>query len=315
MLDSSRHLGDPDALQAILARHGYLYLPGAIPVEAIDWVRGQMIAAIAEEGLLGSEALDAHARCEIDTRWTGLSLPGVGIPGRQAQAGFKQRRIWETFVEMPGVRSRFDAIMGGPVNFLPISEFRTAAPQSRTPLHQDGAANYGFGVHTAWFPVMPIGDELGGVAVLPWDEDKSHSALQETIRWPQEVAADPGWARAQYRPGDMVVFEGSIMHCGLINRSPDRLRMSMEIRFNGPTAPQPVIGRILSIDADRVTVASNDGVEATFAIDDETRMRGDRITGHFLISRTELAGSDLAPGFEVIVGHEAGRALSVRGIF
>ena len=71
--------------------------------------------------------------------------------------------------------------------------------------------------------------------------------------------------------------------------------------------PTPRLATADMAEKTLITVAASDGTETTFAIDDATRMRGDRITGHFLIPRTELAGSDLVPGFEVIVGGGLGR--------
>jgi len=52
-----------------------------------------MIAALVEERQLDRASLESHGRGEIDTRWTGRRVEGIGIPGRQAQASFKKRRI------------------------------------------------------------------------------------------------------------------------------------------------------------------------------------------------------------------------------
>lgn len=315
MTDASPCLSAPERLKQARDREGYLYLKGAVPAEAIAWVRGEIIAALVEADQLYGMALDSHQKGQIDTRWTGNRVEGIGIPGRQAQAGFKQRRIWETFVEMPGVRSLFEQVAGGPVDFLPISEFRSAAPESRTPVHQDGAANYGYEVQTAWFPLMPIDAELGGLAILPRNAGAPYPPLQETGMLPPELAADPAWVRGGYEPGDMVVFDGSIVHCGLINHSQDRLRLSMEIRFQGPSAPRPLLGRIASIDPGTITIATDQGDLVALAIDDHTRLRGDRIRSTALIPRAELPGSDLIAGFPVIVAHCEGTAISVRGVF
>lgn len=315
MVDAGVHLGAPQILQSMIAETGYLFLRGVINRDMIAWARGEMIAALAEEGLLHPEAVEKHARGEIDTEWTERRVSGVGIPGRQAQAAFKKRRIWESFVEMPGVRDVFEKIAGGPVNFLPISEYRSAAPGSRTPVHQDGSSNYGYGVHTAWFPAMPIDGTLGGVAVLPKTPDRPYPLLKETADAPPELVSAPGWLCADYHPGDMVVFEGSVLHCGLVNHSENRLRLSFEIRFQGPFAPRPVIGRIVSITTGSLTVETDEGERVTLAITDETQLRGDRFRSSSLIPRTELANSDLVPGFSVIVAQRDGAAISVRGIF
>jgi hypothetical protein len=315
MADAGSLLSDAGQLADRRAQEGYLYLRGAIYSDAIAWARGEMIAALVEERQLDRASLESHGRGEIDTRWTGRRVEGIGIPGRQAQASFKKRRIWETFVEMPAVRKLFETVAGGPVNFLPISEYRSAAPQSRTPIHQDGAANYGYEVQTAWFPLMPVDAELGGLSLLPRKPGQAYPPLQETGQMPAEMASEPGWVRGEYEPGDMVVFDGSTVHCGLVNRSTDRLRLSMEIRFQSPSAPRPLLGRIACIDPGSITVATDDGRQVTLNIDDDTRLRGDRIRSTALIDRAELPGMDLVEGFPVIVAHGDGRAISVRGMF
>jgi len=128
MEDASSLLSNAGQLEDRRANEGYLYLRGAIDSGAIAWARGEMIAALVEEGQLDRTSLESHGRGEIDTHWTGRRVEGIGIPGRQAQASFKKRRIWETFVEMPEVRKLFETVAGGPVNFLPISEYRSLRP-------------------------------------------------------------------------------------------------------------------------------------------------------------------------------------------
>lgn len=249
MPDSAPLLAEHPALAARLADTGYLYLRGVIDPDAIAWVRGEMIAALVEDGLLHPEALASHARGEIDTRWTGHAVSGVGIPGRQAQDAFQKRRIWETFAEMPEVRRVFEAVAGGPVTCLPISEYRSVAPGGRSPVHQDGTSNYGYDVHTAWFPVMPVDEHLGGVAVLPRTPERPYPLLRETADAPAELALERDWARADYRPGDMVVFTGETVHCACStgpmtacacrSRSASRAPTRAALRSAGSSASTP----------------------------------------------------------------------------
>jgi hypothetical protein len=315
LVDASAHLGDSPRLGAMLQEDGYLYFRGVIDPALIAHARGLMIEALVEQGLLPAAAAEKHAEGEIFTEWTHHRIPGVGLPGKQVQTAFQNRRIWEDFVEIPSVRRVFEQIAGGPVNFLPLSEYRSAPPGWTTPMHQDGYANYGYELCTAWFPLMPIDEELGGLAVLGRSPERPYPPLTPNAQIRGTLAAEPNWRRANYLPGDMVVFAGATMHCGMANRTADRLRLSMELRFQGPLAPRPAIGRIIRISPDALTIAGDEGGEATFAIDEATFLRGDRFYNAKLLSRSEIEGSELAPGFHVIVAHRDGVAVSVRGVF
>jgi hypothetical protein len=315
MFDAAGLLGDSQRLQSILREDGHLYFRGVIDPELVDRARGQMIEALVEQDLLPPEASAKHRAGEIFTQWTHHLIPGVGLPGKQVQTQFQQRRIWEDFVEIPSVRRVFEQIAGGPVRFLPISEYRSAPPGWITPMHQDGFVNYGYEMCTAWFPLMPIDEALGGLAVLAKTPGRPYPALMETAQVPGDVAFEPNWRRADYRPGDMVVFADWAVHCGQPNRSADRLRLSFELRFQGPSAPPPVIGRIVEITPDALTVAEDGGGQVTLVINETTVLRGDRFRNSGLIPRSELEGSELAPGFDVIVAQKDGMAVSVRGVF
>ena len=98
----------------------------------------------------------------------------------------------------------------------------------------------GIATHLAAFRAHG-GEPPVGVTVFVEGEEESGSPslsrllAAHVVRW-----NDDPWVRGGYEPGDMVVFDGAIVHCGLVNRSKDRLRLSMEIRFQGPAAPRPL---------------------------------------------------------------------------
>lgn len=108
------------------------------------------------------------------------------------------------------------------------------APEFTTPPHQD--YYYVRGSTELWTVWMPLGDcptEHGGLAVLPG----SHTcgllphAGEGPGRQGASVDDDSVWATSDYECGDVLMFNCMTLHRALDNVSADRLRVSVDYRY------------------------------------------------------------------------------------
>jgi len=101
-----------------------------------------------------------------------------------------------------------------------------------------------------------------------------------TDGWTWHNYAD-AWRRAEYGPGDLVVFSLETPHSGLANRSNRYFRLSMDIRGMRKSDNIPTIGTVVAIDENAVTVAEDNGTRHTFRLNDDTfcRVARGRLSG------------------------------------
>ena len=118
------------------------------------------------------------------------------------------------------------------------------------------------------------------------------------------------WIRADvYRPGDVVIFVNSMVHIGVVNRSPD-VRLSMDLRFLPHAEDQAPWGELVRASSDTVELALDDGRFLRASMDDDTEIYN---TSGLRIGGDELAeGVQLPPGTRVMVGIHDGHAEVVR---
>nr|WP_282449585.1 phytanoyl-CoA dioxygenase family protein [Roseibium sp. CAU 1639] len=95
-----------------------------------------------------------------------------------------------------------------------------------TPAHQDGWYCKAPGLWIAWIPLVDCSRELGALEVAaPKPELADHDATG-LIDVP-----DRGWRTMNCVPGDVLLFSGLTPHRSLPNRSADRPRLSLDLRF------------------------------------------------------------------------------------
>jgi len=108
---------------------------------------------------------------------------------------------------------------------------------------------------------------VGGLAIVPGP----HLQGVAVERWfSPEMAPADGWARADYRFGDVLMFPGSMLHSGMRNQSRNRFRFSLDIRLYMPGSRRPVEGPLASITADEVVIKVRTGEPVRLALSDET---------------------------------------------
>ncbi|EZP72605.1 Phytanoyl-CoA dioxygenase [Novosphingobium resinovorum] len=228
--------------------------------------------------------------------------------------------VWRSLVAEPSFDAVVSTFLGEAPTWVPIVVHRTAPPLSPGTSaetfgarHQDGIYNYGIDFVTCWVPLMDIGDEVGGLAVVPGSHKASlyppdvFKDPNTRVGIPPDTIPDAAWRRPDYKAGDVLMFHSMTAHAGLPNRS-NKLRLSMDIRFL-PASAAPFVGRVVSADETRVLLRTERGEEMTFVIDERTIVRGPK--GHPVTGR-DREGILFCNAEIIVMPDERGHAVLIR---
>jgi hypothetical protein len=303
-------LGNRELLMTILREQGYWFFRDVIDHEALGTMRERYMAELYIRNLVDPGCSDVvwngTTPLDIDDGVTSSRFPRL-----------RQARVWETFVEHPEIVRFFSSLTGEQPEWLTASDYYRIVPPGQdrgedafSLRHQDGNGLPGLDFVTCWLPLADADADVGGLAIVPG----SHLHGVAPKRWySQDFAPDDGWARADYRFGDVLMFTSSMLHSGMRNRSADRFRLSLDIRLYMPGSRRPVTGPLVSITADEVVIENNSGEEVALALADDTMilvMMGDNeIPKPF--HRNE-AFRVLSPGRQVMAVGEDDVALILR---
>jgi hypothetical protein len=230
----------PEALRARLAQEGALYFPGLLPPEPVHALRREVLARCQAGGWL-VPGTDPEA---------GIADPGRATvePEPAFLAVYREIQKLEAFhalahrAELLGLLAD---VLGEAVLPHPNKIVRLSFPgnvRHTTPAHQDfpfiqGAA----ATYTTWVPLGDVPRALGGLQVNLgshrggiFDHHISFGAGGMGID-PAELP--DGWHTADYRAGDVLVFHSHMVHRALPNLSPDRLRLSVDYRYQALSQP------------------------------------------------------------------------------
>lgn len=232
--ESNDVLNNPSAVRKRLRDDGYLFLRDVLPRDDVVQLRRQILEICEEAGWLRPRAnlmdgLTDHAPIE---------------EGSDAHAAvYKKVQALESFHRLKlhaNVMKLFEDIYEEPAIAFPQTIGRIAFPrddENQTQPHQDWIF-VGGSTETisCWAPLGDIPIEVGGLKIL----EGSHKAGFLEPR----VAAGPGhrsvdidpdleWVQSGYRAGDLLLFKMLTIHAAANNRSPDRLRLSMDFRYTG----------------------------------------------------------------------------------
>lgn len=236
LLDGTVLSKDPEALHAHTRDYGYLYLPKFFKRIEIETLANQVLSLASQHGILDSARpfTDAmvppgKAVFEEDTpAWLAfyrevLKLRALNLIAVQSQVIDLIARITsEPVFGHPRINVRFYANF--PVEF--------ASPPHRDFTWVGGSAN----TWTAWVPLLPTPKALGGLELVPAShrvnyEPKEDGESNELLSLAQE------WHTNDYDVGDLVVFHSKIVHAGGGNHLENRLRVSVEARFQPIAEP------------------------------------------------------------------------------
>lgn len=311
---SNHLLGDREALDAAWERDGYWFFRDVLDKDAIAEVRAEFMEVLNQLGVVepGRSDIAVYNGAPLD------DYP-ICMGGDPDIDPLLARYPSKHFVKNPKIKAFFETLMGDEVVWVPNTEFHAVPPSGTGQasrfnfVHEDGANNKGLDLRVCWIPIAPIDEAAGGLAVAEGMHKPRMGDFQRRSRGINlaDVPAD-SWRRAEYQPGDLLVFSLELPHSGLANRSDKFFRMSMDIRCTRKSDGVPVLGTLTAVDRCAIEIEGEDGRRHIFRIDEHTFFRVQRGADQGMPVPLEEIPA-LAPiGKPVFVAHRRGVATFVR---
>ncbi len=220
-------------LRARALEDGYLFIRGLVPDAPVMQLRSDIAAILDGVGWLdaGTDPLDA-----ISTQEARLMGTPEFIPIYDA---IQRLESFHTMAHEPALLEVAEVLLGERGMPQPSTIVRVMFPDKleyTTPPHQDFVLVQGTPeVWTAWIPLGPCPASLGGLAVLrgshrrgilPVHERKGAGGLGV-----DDVCLDGEWMSSPFERGDTLFFHSKTVHQGLPNVSGNRIRLSVDYRY------------------------------------------------------------------------------------
>ena len=233
-------LDDRKALRARFDVDGFLLFHDLFPRDEIMQVRQAILACCRDAGWLVPGTALSEGRVDPSKACV--------EPEPAFLAVYREVQKLEAFHRLahhPALLDVVEALLGEPALPHPNKIARLSFPQNvahTTPPHQDfpfiqGSAE----TYTTWIPLGEVPRELGGLMV---DSGTHTGGLFEyhLSLGAGGMGIDPGalpdrWYTTDYAAGDVLVFHSHMVHQALPNRSADRLRLSVDYRYQARGAP------------------------------------------------------------------------------
>ncbi|MGI8912216.1 MAG: phytanoyl-CoA dioxygenase family protein [Chloroflexota bacterium] len=238
----SSHPGakSPAILRSRMAEQRYLFLPGLIDPAAIRQVRHDILAVCAQAGWLAPGTIPDD----------GIAASGVRYVAGQPEfdAVYKEIQKLESFhalAHQPGILDVVRTIVQDDVLVHPRNIARVIFPENTaytTPAHQDfihikGAAE----TYTCWFPLGDCPPDLGGLTIMAGSHPEGVLPHVPALgAGGKGIVTEPlpyHWVAGPLHIGDALLFHSHTVHKGLDNVTADRLRLSVDYRYQGAAAP------------------------------------------------------------------------------
>jgi hypothetical protein len=233
--ESTPLLNTPDKLRERAQKEGYLFFKKLIPREAVLALRHDVLEVCKKHGFLDESA----------PLMDGIGAPGFVIVESSVNPKYtnfyreiQQLRSFHGLAHHPQLLAALDVLFGEKTFVHPLKILRTIFPLAQvhtTPPHQDYF--HVRGTEDTWTSWIPLGDcpaELGGLTLVPrshfWGllpEYPAEGAGLIGIRVPE----DSEWVTAEFEAGDVLMFHSHTVHQGIDNNCKDKMRISMDCRF------------------------------------------------------------------------------------
>lgn len=255
--DGNHLLADASALRQHMANHGHILLRGYLDRRQVLDARREVLSRLAAEGVLD----ESHDLMD------GILRPDTKISLRPDIA--KNNAPLKRVLYAGRMMEFFELFLGGPVRHFDYTWLRTVGPGQGTRSHCD-IVYMGRGtdqLYTAWTPLGDIDGEMGGLMLL--EGSHKHERLRETYgkldvdaycvnktgpaaltEWqtgrdgglfatPQRLRKSLGgrWLTGEYQAGDVLIFGMYVVHAGLDNQTPNRIRLSTDSRYQLASLP------------------------------------------------------------------------------
>lgn len=258
LVDSTPILGDAERLRARGEQDGYLFFRGLLPAEAVLEVRRDLLGVLAANGWLDATqplidgVLDDTAMNAVPEE---AMRTDIGISAR-GYVQVQQVPSMHRLPHHPALLALYGQLFGEEVFVHPrhivrvMTSHRSLRP---TPPHQDfplvqGSQN----TWTCWFPLGACPKDLGSLAVLRGSHRNGYVPIEPAEGaggiGAQLCANETDWLSTDFAAGDVLTFPAFTIHRALAPASKERVRLSMDIRFQ--PASDPIEARSLGNHSD-----------------------------------------------------------------
>lgn len=233
--ESSELLDDAEKLRQRMADEGYLFFRELLPTDVLLDLREKITSVLVSQGWIrgGSQQMDAIAS---------------SLPYREGDAGYLQAlkevvrlEALHALAHRPELIQLMSKVLGGSAFPHPLSITRLIfphAPELSTPPHQDYPNNQGTSNLTAtWIPLGDCPRETGSLAILEGSNRFGLLPLQFHLGPGNRAAVldeqinQCRWVSSDFALGDVLLFPALTVHRALDNLSEDRLRLSVDFRY------------------------------------------------------------------------------------
>ncbi len=253
--DSRALLDDAQALQARLAEDGYLYLSQVLAPQPIASLHSDVTNVLKQHGWISSDSAQGDARCNRAPVNEGEDdyFP--------AYHDIQKLESFHGIAHTPELTSIMQSVVGPGAFPHPLGIARLSFPDNEectTPPHQDYPNNQGTeALFAAWIPLVDCPISLGSIAILEGSHKLGLLPLSFSLGAGARQAVLPPeadelrWLSTDFARGDVLIFGSLTVHRALPNRSKDRLRLSVDFRFQ--EEGQPLCEGVLKPHFERLT--------------------------------------------------------------
>lgn len=248
--DSTPLLGDTAALRAKGEADGYLFFRGLLPAEAVTSVRRDALGVLdragwlAEGGAQPGKADGALDVAELSRAETDRMRVDIGVT-EELYVRIQQLPSIHALPHHPALLDLYAQLIGDPVFVHPRHIVRSMTPHPAihpTPAHQDFPHIQG--THRTWTCWFPLGDcptTLGSLSVLrgsnalgyvPIDSSPGAGGIAAQL-----CRDEDDWLGADFAAGDVLTFPSYTVHRALKPSVRDRVRLSMDVRYQSAIEP------------------------------------------------------------------------------
>ncbi len=236
-------LDDPEGLRRQMAADGFLFFRGLLPADEIVALRRQIVQVCDKYGWIapGTELMDGIA----DPSAEGMEpFCGVGVPP-DAYGDVQRLESFHRLAHHPNLVAMLALLFDETVLVHALKIARLMIPakvNAPTPAHQDHIFIQGTKtVYTCWMPLGDCPRALGGLSVLRG----SHNLGILPVRAAEGAGGrhvilndvDQDWVETDFRAGDVLVFHSLTVHKSIPNLTQDRIRLSVDFRYQPPSLP------------------------------------------------------------------------------
>lgn len=229
--NDARH--DPAELRRRVDASGYLFFRGLANKAQLLELRRTILELCREHGFLDPKAP------LMDGIYRGGPFPDNHREYMPMYRKLQATAVFNEFSRSKEIMALFGDLLGGEVLAHPRNIARVSWPgdvNNTTQAHQD--FHYIRGTpetFTAWIPCGDCPPELGGICVLEGSHRQGFIQHVPAVGAGGNGIATRGmpyrWLSTDYRAGDVVLFHSYTIHGALPNLSPNRLRLSLDYRY------------------------------------------------------------------------------------